>query len=168
MSTTSNVTSNNALANIAAQLFKGVDADSDGKLSAGEFQTFLEGLLNKVGATQTTPAAPTASPTHRVNTIAGYQAMVGFDFGKLNNIGHTTPKYVFARATQDIAFAFDRPSRSAGLQQIADYAKTHGYPNTTVIGDDTMNFGDGNGDIDVLTGDGQWWWGPKGFSSLGG
>ncbi len=166
MSTTSNVTGNNALAHLAAQLFKGVDANSDGKLSAGEFQTFLEGLLNKVGGTETTPAALPTGPVTRANTIAGYQAMVGFDFGKLNNLGHTTPKYVFARATQDIAFAIDRASRSAGLQLIADYAKTHGYPNTTVIGDDTMNFGDGNGDIDVLTGDGQWWWGPKGNSTV--
>ena len=164
MSTTSNITSNNALAELAGRLFKGVDANSDGKLSAGEFQSFLEGLLNKVGGVQTAaaPALAAANPVNRASAPSGYQAMIGFDFAKLNNPDHTTPKYVFARATQDIAFGFDRPSRSAGLQQIADYAKTHGYPDATVIGDDTMNFGDGNGEIDVLTGDGQWWWGPKG------
>jgi hypothetical protein len=163
MSTTSNVTGNNALAALAAQLFKGVDADSDGKLSAGEFQSFLEGLLNKVGGVQTAALAPAPALGTPASAPRGYQAMIGFDFAKLNNPDHTTPKYVFARATQDIPFGFDRASRSVGLQQIAEYAKTHGYPDTTVIGDDTMNFGDGYGEIDVLTGDGQWWWGPKGF-----
>ena len=30
-----------------------------------------------------------------------------------------------------------------------------------VTGDDTIDFGDGYGAIDVLTSDGAWWWGPK-------
>lgn len=156
-----------SFASLAAQLFKSVDGNKDGKLSSDEFQSFLDGLLNRVGRHQThglgteaTAGNPTAAGTTVGPTV--YQAMLGFDYGKLNNPAHTTPKYVFARATQDVPLSFDRPSRSAGLQQLADYVKTHGYPNVTVTGDDTMDFGDGNGDIDVLTSDGQWWWGPRG------
>ena len=68
---------------------------------------------------------------------------------------------MFARATQDVTLPYDRPSRSAGLKQIVDYMKQNGCPNAAVTGDDTIDCGDGMGAIDVLTGDGQWWWGPK-------
>ena len=36
-----------------------------------------------------------------------------------------------------------------------------GYPNAKVTGKDSIDFGDGAGDIDVLTSEGTWWWGPK-------
>ncbi len=71
--------------------------------------------------------------------------MLGFDYTKLNTPDHTTPKYVFARATQDVTLAWDRASRSAGLQQIVDTVKQNGYPNATVTGKDSIDFGDGNG-----------------------
>ena len=87
--------------------------------------------------------------------------MLGFDYVKLNTPDHTTPKYVFARATQDVPLAWDRASRSAGLQQIVDTVKQNGYPNAKVTGKDSIDFGDGHGDIDVLTSEGTWWWGPK-------
>ena len=173
MSTTTNVSANNGLSDLAAQLFKRVDGNNDGQLSANEFKSFLENLLNKIGSNQTaglgtaasvglgTPA-PLVNPAAAGGTLGGYQPMLGFDYKKLNDPNHTTPKYVFARATQDLEFSWDRASRSAGLQSIADYAKTHGHTKAKVTGDDTIDFGDGFGDIDVLTGDGQWWWGPKG------
>lgn len=163
MSSTSNVTGN-TLSTLATQLFNSVDGNKDGKLSQGEFRSFLEGLLSKLGegneSETTTPSV--ASPKLEETRSVVYQPMLGFDYTKLNTPSHTTPKYVFARATQDLSFAWDRPSRSAGLERIAEYARANGYPNTTVIGDDKLNFGDGHGEIDVLTGDGQWWWGPLG------
>lgn len=160
MSIVNNATDTTALAGLAQTLFKRVDANGDGQLNGNEFKSFLESLLNKVGTTQT--SASSGGTSARLD--AGpkvYQGMLGFDYAKLNNPNHTTAKYVFARATQDLEFPWDRPSRSSGLQRIADYAKEHGYPNSTVIGDDKIDFGDGYGEIDVLTGDGQWWWGPK-------
>ena len=164
MSTISNSSNTNVLSDLAAQLFKRVDTDSNGHLSAGEFKSFLDSLLNKVGSSQTLGLGSAASAARALALGEAsprvYQGMLGFDYVKLNTPAHTTPKYVFARATQDLDFAFDRASRSSGLQRVADYVKAHGYPNTTVIGDDKMNFGDGMGDIDVLMGDGQWWWGP--------
>ena len=152
------------IASLASQLFKTVDGNKDGNVSAGEFQSFLESLVSKIGHQQTPGLGTQAAAVAAVAAAAPkvYQGMLGFDYRKLNDPTHTTPKYVFARATQDLALPFDRDSRSAGLQQVADYVKNHGYPDAKVTGDDTIDFGDSMGAIDVLTGDGQWWWGPKG------
>lgn len=147
-------------ASIASQLFSRVDGNSDGKLSANEFQSFLESLLTKVGSQKTTGLGTAASAIPSA-TPKIYHPMLGFDYVKLNTPSHATPKYVFARATQEVELAWDRASRSRGLEEIAAYVRDHGYPHAKVTGDDTMDFGDGNGEIDVLTGDGQWWWGPR-------
>ena len=46
--------------------------------------------------------------------------------------------------------------------KLLNYAGANGAPRPGILtGDDTVDFGDGNGVIDVLTGDGAWWWGPK-------
>jgi hypothetical protein len=155
---------NNSISDLASRVFARVDANSDGRLSASEFQSFLEGLLGQVGRAQTAGLGSAVSAAKAALDVPAprvYQGMLGFDYVKLNTPTHTTPKYVFARATQDVSLPFDRASRSAGLQQIVDNVKQNGYPNAKVTGDDTIDFGDGYGDIDVLTGDGQWWWGPK-------
>ena len=158
-------TSAASVSNVADQLFKTADANSDGKLSTNEFQSFLDTLLGSMAkkTAGTGSAAQTAGTAKSLDAAATtprvYQGMLGFDYTKLNTPTHATPKYVFARATQDVSLPFDRPSRSAGLQQIADYAKQNGYPDTKVVGDDRLDFNDGFGAIDVLTGDGQWWWG---------
>lgn len=158
MSNVNNV-STDPLSSLASQLFQKVDSNSDGRLSKEEFQSFLTGLLGKVSATTATTTGETGSSTAETRAVV-YQPMLGFDYTKLNTPSHTTPKYVFARATQDLSFGWDRASRSEGLARIAEYARKNGYPETKVVGDDRLNFGDGYGDIDVLTGDGQWWWGP--------
>ena len=159
-------TSTSAIDNIsvlASAIFKRVDTNGDGKLNGSEFQTFLQSLVGTVGdgtqglgseAAAVSPSLPTAAPR-------SYQPMLGFDYVKLNTPDHATPKYVFARATQDVTLAWDRASRSAGLQQIVDTVKENGYPNAKVTGKDSIDFGDGAGDIDVLTSEGTWWWGPK-------
>ena len=155
MSTIGNTTDTSTLAALARTLFDRVDADRDGRLDGNEFRGFLDSLLDKVGASPAAAqsAAPAAGPKV-------YQGMLGFSYAKLNDPTHTTPKYVFARATQDLDFAWDRASRSSGLPRIVDYVKAHGYPDARVVGDDRIDFGDGYGAVDVLTGDGQWWWGP--------
>jgi hypothetical protein len=156
-----------SVSSLSSELFKSLDANSDGRLSRNEFQSFLETLVGQMsgksgGLGTAATAASTDSTAAATAAPKVYQSMLGVDYVKLNTPDHTTPKYVFARATQDLSFQYDRASRSAGLQQIADYAKDHGYPDTSVVGDDCLDFGDGNGVIDVLTSDGQWWWGPKG------
>ena len=159
-------TSANAIDNVsvlASAIFKRVDANGDGNLSGSEFQSFLQDLVGKLGdGTQGLGSAASAiSPGSLTAEPRSYQPMLGFDYVKLNTPDHTTPKYVFARATQDVPLAWDRASRSSGLQQIVDTVKQNGYPDAKVTGKDSIDFGDGNGDIDVLTSDGTWWWGPK-------
>ena|SRR5438477_8815332 len=148
---------------LASAIFKRVDTNGDGRLSTTEFQSFLENLMGKVGDGTTQGLGSQASAIAPAAATAphAYQPMLGFDYVKLNTPSHATPKYVFARATQDVDLAWDRASRSAGLQKIVDYVKQNGYANAKVDGKDSIDFGDGNGSIDVLTGDGTWWWGPK-------
>ena len=161
MSTGSNAIDN--ISALASAIFKRVDANGDGKLDGTEFQSFLQNLVGKVGqGTQGLGSEAAAiSPRSLTAEARTYQPMLGFDYVKLNTPSHTTPKYVFARATQDVNLAWDRASRSAGLQQIVDTVKQNGYPNAKVTGKDSIDFGDGNGDVDVLTSEGSWWWGPK-------
>jgi hypothetical protein len=149
---------------LASAIFKRIDTNGDGKLNGAEFQSFLQNLLGATGTSGLGSQASAATPATAGAATADaktYQPMMGFDYVKLNTLSHTTPKYVFARATQDVTVGFDRLSRSAGLQQIVDNVKLNGYPNAKVTGKDSIDFGDGSGDIDVLTSEGTWWWGPK-------
>jgi len=161
MSTSSTAVDNMSV--LASAIFKRIDTNGDGKLNGSEFQSFLQNLLGKTG--NATPGlgseAAAVSPRAAGAEASSYQPMMGFDYVKLNTPTHTTPKYVFARATQNVSLAWDRASRSAGLQQIVDNVKQNGYPNAKVTGKDSIDFGDGAGDIDVLTSEGTWWWGPK-------
>jgi hypothetical protein len=161
MSTSSNTI--DSISVLASAIFKRVDANGDGKLDGNEFQSFLQNLIGDVGnSTQGLGSEASALPPRRLSAEPRtYQPMMGFDYAKLNTLSHTTPKYVFARATQDVNLAWDRASRSDGLQQIVDVVKQNGYPDAKVTGKDSIDFGDGNGDIDVLTSEGTWWWGPK-------
>jgi hypothetical protein len=162
MSTSSSAVDNISV--LANAIFKRVDTNGDGKLNVAEFQSFLENLIGKAGSATNglgTQASAGAAPQSAAADAHAYQPMMGFDYVKLNTMTHTTPKYVFARATQDVNLAWDRASRSAGLQQIVDNVKQNGYPDAKVTGKDSIDFGDGNGDIDVLTSEGTWWWGPK-------
>ena len=156
-----NSTSVDNVSSLASAIFKRVDTNADGKLSGAEFQSFLQDLLGKVGTSGLGSAATAVATRPATADARTYQPMLGFDYTKLNTPTHTTPKYVFARATQDVNLAWDRLSRSAGLQQIVDLVKQNGYPNAAVTGKDSIDFGDGNGPIDVLTSEGSWWWGPK-------
>src|SRR6185436_1477260 len=95
----------NLIADLANQLFQRVDSDHDGKLNADEFQSFLTNLISQVTNRATGGLGTEATASRRLTSVPpnGYQPMLGFDFAKLNDLNHTTPKYVFARATQNIS-----------------------------------------------------------------
>jgi len=107
MSTSSSAVDNMSV--LASAIFKRVDANGDGKLNGSEFQSFLQDLLGKVG--DGTPGlgseAAAVSPNSLTAPARSYQPMIGFDYVKLNTTDHATPKYVFARATQDVNLAWD-------------------------------------------------------------
>ena len=149
------------VSSLAQELFRRIDVNSDGRLTTNEFQTFLEGLMQAAGSAQQQTSRLSNATRAAAAAPRVYQPMLGFNYEKLNNATHTTPKYVFARATQDVELGGDRASRSAGLDKIVENVRQNGYPDAKVTGDDTIDFGDGYGNIDVLTVEGQWWWGPE-------
>src|SRR5205085_11047731 len=118
----------NIIADLANQLFQRVDNDHDGKLNANEFQSFLTTLISQVTNRSTNGLGSEASASHRLTSVPpnGYQAMLGFDFAKLNDLTHTTPKYVFARATQNLAMGFTRSARSSALDGIVEEVRANG------------------------------------------
>jgi hypothetical protein len=173
ISTTDASTSVNS---VATQLLKRFDSNKDGQLSTDEFMSLLSKLTQvltpaNAGSSNGSNGSATGTQSVTATTLLPaadpapaktYHAMEGFDSTKLNNPLHTTPKYVFARATQDLGLPTgDRPAMSDALPRIVDHVKQNGYPNARVTSDDKIDFGDGYGDIDVLTSWGTWWWGPQ-------
>jgi hypothetical protein len=145
-----------------------VDANKDGQLSKNEFGTFLTSLLGglqeKVASTGTASTTPllTSIATPALTAAAGrstYHPIPGFDLGKLNDPSHVTTKYAFGRAVQDLGLA----PASSNLQAIVDQFNAAGG-SAKVTGDDTIDFGDGYGSIDVIFSVGdpeaRWQWLP--------
>lgn len=168
-----NIGSSTDISQIASRLMDRVDANRDGQLSKDEFNGFLSSLLQGVAATSTTAAsAGTATATQAalasrsltaVSLGAGnYQPVPGFDNGKMNDLAHTTPKYMFARAVQDIGL-LGAPT-TANLQAVVDQYNQATGGSAKVTGDDTIDFGGEVGVVDVIfsVGDPQsrWQWCP--------
>lgn len=150
-----NVTGGSSIDALARQLMSQVDANKDGQLSAQEFGTFLTRMLD--GASD-----PSAVPHNHVSpglTGSEYQPMSGFDTSKLNDTSHTTMKYTFARAVQDLGLL--QAPTSDNLQAIVDRLAEAGVT-ATVVSKDKIDFGDGYGPIDVIartgTAEAQWQW----------
>lgn len=161
-----NIGSSSDVSQMASRLMDRVDANKDGQLSKDEFNSFLNSLLQGVGqsVSPTTPARAVVTPTALTSlALAGsYQAVPGFDSGKLNDLSHTTPKYMFARAVQDIGL-LGAPT-TANLQAVVDqYNKATGG-SAKVTGDDTIDFGGEVGVVDVIFSVGdpgsRWQWCP--------
>lgn len=116
----------------------------------------------------TPPPASTLPPAHSTNTKAPdgtFRVVNGWDPTKLNDTTHNTAKYEFMRAVQNagavgggLGERGDRASMSADLPRIVQDLQYVGFPSAKLVGDDSIDFGDGNGPIDVLTGNGEWWW----------
>jgi hypothetical protein len=145
-----------------------VDANKDGQLSKDEFGTFLTSLLGGINdkvkagtAANTSPILMSMStPTATAATArSSYDPIPGFDSRKLNDPSHLTTKYTFARAVQDLGLA----PASGNLQAVVDYLNARGGA-AKVTGDDTIDFGDGFGPIDVIFSVGdpeaRWQWLP--------
>lgn len=148
---------------VVSRLMDSVDSNRDGQLSKQEFSSFLTTLLNglsqssptspSVGTIATKSLAPTAAPQ------TSYWPIPGFDEGKLNDPTHTTPKYLFGRAVQDLGY-LNNPA-STNLQAICDRLKEQGLT-ASVSGDDKIDFGEGPVDVIFAVGDpgAHWQWCP--------
>lgn len=162
------------ISQLIAGIMDRVDANKDGQLSKNEFGTFLTSLLGGIDEkmksipTANTPPiiAPVANtpPIVVPNTVtptgrSTYDPIPGFDTHKLNDPSHVTTKYTFGRAVQDLGLA----PTSGNLQAIVDRFNANGGT-AKVTGDDTIDFGDGFGSIDVIFSVGdpeaRWQWLP--------
>ena len=95
-------------------------------------------------------AAPGTGPT----TWGGpttYANIPGFDWDKLNDPKKQNDKYTPAlRAFAAAIGSQGLKPTSESLSAIAAYAKANGFPNASVAGKDTIDFGDGRGPVDVI------------------
>ncbi len=123
--------------------------------------------------TNDTPAVPekdpTAPPAAEVYTgpqaTTNSAALPGWDQQKWDS-DHNSVKYQFGRMAAGIPQG-DRAAMSAQIPGLVSQLQAQN-PNVKMVGDDKIDFGDGFGPIDVLTGQGTWAWTPPDQAGKGG
>lgn len=105
-----------------------------------------------VGSGAAPAPAPGAAPA-----AGSYGAIQGFDTGKLNDTGYSSAKYTPAVKAFSAALGSGVQLSRNGQAPMVDYLKTNGFPNAVAVGDDKIDFGDGNGPIDVVQQNGSIW-----------
>ena len=165
MSITPLLSSGNTVQDLAQALIKNFDKDQDGRLSADEFTGLLRQLLT---GTASPSATATAAPS--ANTPTSYTLGLGFVPEKLNDPSFYNEKYSHALKDQFLPAMQGLAPTTASLTLIVDAINARGG-HATVAGKDLIDFGDGNGPIDVIvdvdgrnaqwgfqntTGNGQW------------
>lgn len=78
----------------------------------------------------------------------------GFDISKINDLTHVNDKYSPALRVFSQGVAAGVPLTRGDLSAQVQWAKSHGFPNAKQVGDDSIDYGDGHGPIDVIRGDG--------------
>src|SRR5262249_4079987 len=141
---------------LVRQIMTTADTNSDGQLSSAEFGAFLTKLIEKVSPgtlssassgvvslsappLDGSPINPTP-PTVVVPPAAapsapkfGYVAMSGFDGTKINDMTHTSAKYTFARAVQDLGIS--AKDARGKLGPIVEELKKHGFADAKAVGE---------------------------------
>lgn len=103
---------------------------------------------------------PTSGTNQPAYPPSAYAPIQGFDINKLNG----TIPYDSPQKYSDAVRVFSRGLGAGGVQisrgnlgGMVSFAQANGFPNARAVGDDKIDFGDGNGPIDVITSDGQIW-----------
>lgn len=86
-----------------------------------------------------------------------YAPIQGFDTGKLNNTAYSSGKYTPAVRAFSAGLGSGVNVARNDLGGMVDYAKKNGFANAQAVGDDKIDFGDGNGPIDVIQSNGSIW-----------
>lgn len=108
------------------------------------------------------PATQTAQPAP-----SPYAAIQGFDSSKLSNPDYVDAKYDGSVRNLSQALGSGISVSRGNLQPAVDYARANGFPNAQVVGDDKIDYGDGNGPIDVVQQNGSVWF-QNGADRFGG
>lgn len=112
-------------------------------------------------AAQGTPdvGPPAAAPSWSPGAKAGQKVtLLGFDSGKLEDPGSGSAagsKYTGAAKAFYNGLKQDVGLSRGGLDNMTNYLKANGFGNAKAVGDDKIDFGDGNGPVDVIRSDGQ-------------
>lgn len=117
----------------------------------------------------TGPVAPAApAPWAGVDYSKPFAEIPGFDFGKLQTQGRGTPaKYTDAVRTFSQGIASLGTPRRNNLEPHVAYARANGFPNARSTSDDKIDFGDGNGPIDIIRAGSDAVWFQNGQDRLG-
>jgi hypothetical protein len=110
-------------------------------------------------APTSTPTDARPTPTWSAGANAGKNSgmILGFDTDKLNdpNSGSAAgSKYTAAAKAFSGGLKQDVGVSRGGLDNMLNYVKGNGFQNAKLVGDDKIDFGDGNGPIDVIGSDG--------------
>jgi hypothetical protein len=113
----------------------------------------------KIGGVEVPPIGPSSGPSVAPGAHAGQKVtLLGFDSSKLEDPGSggaAGSKYSPAAKTFYNGLKQDVGLQRGGLGNMVLYAQGNGFPNAKAVGDDKIDFGDGNGPVDVIRGDGQ-------------
>jgi hypothetical protein len=106
------------------------------------------------------PSLSGGTPTWNKGANAGKNSgmILGFDTDKLNDPGSGSAagsKYTSAAKAFSGGLKEDVGVSRGGLGNMLNYLKANGFDKAQVVGDDKIDFGDGNGPIDVIRSDGQ-------------
>ncbi len=100
------------------------------------------------------PGGGLGNPTiDAFNAAKGKGFMVGFDPGKLNSDYSNTKYSPAAKFTAQASQMM--PIQRGNLQDFVGLAQSQGFKDAKLVGDDKVDFGDGNGPIDIIRADGQ-------------
>lgn len=113
------------------------------------------------------PGATTIPTIPAPPTGGGYTGIQGFDYAKLSNPNYVDAKYSAALRTFSQGLASGVQLSRGNLGGMVTYAQQHGNPTAQAVGDDKIDFGDGQGPIDVIQSNGSIWF-QNGADRLGG
>lgn len=147
----------------------GGDVARPGTLTYSQANEGLQQAPSLGGVEAPTLAGPPAGGPVEVGGYTGGQTMapqptnnrpvlLGFDADKLLDPSSGSvagSKYTDAAKTFYKGLQENVGVSRGGLNNMAAFAQQNGFPNAKVIGDDKIDFGDGNGPVDVIRGDGQ-------------
>jgi hypothetical protein len=158
MNTSASNSGNSAISDLIAKVMEKYDTDKDKKLSAGEFSSFLTGLVGGTGmrGMSDSTTGVVGSGGGRSGVSAAQQAnlkeyrgmLAGFDHVKIDNPDirdAMTSKYQASRIFQNF-----KPMPE-NLPAVVEELRAQGI-NATQTDMDKIDFGDGYGPIDVIQG----------------